>query len=213
MNTIIFDFDGTIADSFDIVISIAYKLTKKQEISNIAQVEQYRNNNLGLMDALKTLNIPKWKLPYLLLMGRSMMAQQIENVPMFAGIDSLLSDLVNNKFSLYIISSNSTKNIEKFLLQKGLIGYFIRAYGGAGLFNKSKLIAKLIKKESIDRQNCVYVGDEVRDVQAAKKLNIPCIAVSWGYNSDHLLMKANPMVVARNTEQLKQIIIEWSKTI
>jgi len=213
MRSIIFDFDGTIADSFPIVVDITHKLTKKAELSNLDQVEQYRNNNFGLVEALKTLQIPKWKLPYLLFRGRSLLTKQIEQVPMFPGIDNLLANLVKENYHLYIISSNSTKNVEKFLLQKGLIRYFIKVYGGAGLFDKAKLIAKLIKKEALDLDSCVYVGDEVRDIDAAKKLNIPCIAVSWGYNSDSLLAEANPMVVARDPKQLENIIIEWGNTI
>jgi len=213
MNTVIFDFDGTIADSFPAAIKIAHQLTKKPELANFDQVETYRDKNFGLLEAMNKLDIPKWKLPWLLLRGRKIMSNQIETIPLVSGMDDVLADLKKATYGLFVISSNSTSNIDKFLLEKGLMGYFTKVYGGASLFNKAKLIAKLIKQENLDPKNCIYVGDEVRDVEAAQKLNVACIAVNWGYNSDSLLAKANPMVIARSPKQLKSVILEWGNTI
>lgn len=213
MRTVIFDFDGTIADSFDTVIAIAYKLTKRPELADIEYVKRMKADNVGLREAIKRLNIPKWKQLYLLQRGRSMMGRQIHQIPTFMQIDDTLKVLKENNFKLYIISSNSSANIERFLLEKGLLSYFAGVYGGAGLFNKSKLINKILSQENLKAEASVYVGDEVRDILAAKEVNMPCIAVSWGYNSLDLLVQYAPMVIARNPKQLEKILLEWDKTL
>lgn len=213
MRVIIFDFDGTIADSFATVISIAFQLTKSQQLADIDQAKLMRDSNSGLLEAVKGLNIPKWKWPYLLLRGKRLMSAKIHQVPLFPGMDEVLLRLQQEKFDMYIISTNSKANVERFLLEKGLLSYFKNVYGGVGLFDKAKIIKKLLHEEQIAPSDALYVGDEVRDVMAAKQLNVPCVAVSWGYNSVDLLLRYAPMVVVRSTSQLEKVIIEWSKTI
>lgn len=213
MRAVIFDFDGTIADSFGTVIAIAYHLTKKEQLANLDQVKLMRDNNASLMQAIKSLNIPKWQWPWLIQRGRRLMAQQIHQVPAFPGLDHVLRDLSQSKFQLFIISTNSTANVERFLLEKGMLPYFDRIYGGAGLFDKDKTIRKVLKQEGLESTSAVYVGDEVRDILAAKKLDMPCIAVSWGYNSAELLASYAPMVVAHNAKQLENVIVEWGNTL
>jgi len=213
MRAVIFDFDGTIADSFPVVIAIAYHLTKKPELANYHDLEYMKTNNPGLMQLLKKLNIPKWQWPWLLLEGRKMMTKEMHLITIFPGIEELLKELKKQSYKLYIITSNSKANVEQFLILKGILPYFDNVYGGASLFDKAKLIKKVIKAESIEPSSAVYVGDEVRDIVAAKQVNMPCIAVTWGYNTEDLLMQYSPMVVARTPKQLENILVEWGNTI
>jgi len=213
MKALIFDFDGTIADSFSMVVSIAYQLTKNPQLADIKQVETMRDNNIGLKELMANLNVPKWKWPWLLYKGKKMMAKNIHQISVFDGIAEVLSSLKDQKYFMYIISSNSTSNIEKFMSEKGLLLYFNKVYGGAGLFDKAKLIAKVFKEQKIDPDSTVYVGDEVRDIEASKQLGMPCIAVSWGYNSADLLAQNSPMVVVRKPKELLRVISQWGDTI
>lgn len=213
MRAVIFDFDGTIADSFGTVVAIAYHLTKKEQLSNLEQVKILRDNNASLTQAIKSLNIPKWQWPWLMQRGRRMMAQQIHQIPLFPGLDQVLRNLWQDKFQLYILSTNSTSNVERFLVEKGLLAYFDKIYGGAGLFDKAKVLSKVLKQEKLDPASVVYVGDEVRDIIAAKQTGMPCIAVAWGYNSPELLVSYAPMVVTRTPQQLQNVVIEWGKTL
>ncbi len=212
MRAVIFDFDGTIADSFNTVVAIAYHLTKNQKLADTDRVGWMRDNNMGLAQAIKSLNIPKWKWPWLLARGRALMAKQIHQVPVFDGIDDVLKALHSEQFQMFIISSNSRSNVEKFLLEKGLLPYFDKVYGGAGLFNKAKIINKLLKLESLNPNEVIYVGDEVRDIMAAKQSGIPSIAVSWGYNAHDLLAESGPTFVVDSPIQLQKEVIEWGKS-
>lgn len=209
MKAVIFDFDGTIADSFSTVIAISFHLTRNSQLADLEQVKYLRDNGVSLTQAIKRLDIPKWRWPWLLQRGRSMMANQIHQVPVFPGIEEVLRALSKEKFQLFIISSNSATNVKKFLQDKNLLPYFDRIYGGAGLFDKAKIIRKVLKSEGLSSDSVVYVGDEVRDIVAASQVGIECIAVSWGYNSGKLLKKYSPRVVVDSSKQLKQSINEW----
>ncbi len=213
MRAVIFDFDGTLADSFTAVIAIAYKLTKREQLADLNHAQTMRNNNAGLVQAISTLEIPRWKWPWLLQRGRRVMAREIHKVPLFPGMEEVLERLKRDSYEMYIISSNSVSNVDRFLTEKGILPYFNKVYGGSGLFDKAKTIKKLMKEQSLDPSSTIYVGDEVRDIEATKQLNMPCVAVSWGYNSEDLLLQHSPMVVARTPKQLENIIIEWGNTL
>ena len=213
MRAVIFDFDGTIADSFSSVITTIYKLTSREQLADLKHVQSMRDNNVGLVQAARELRIPKWKWPWLVHRGRKMLSKEIYKISLFDGMNEVLEKLKAENYELYIITSNSTPNVERFLSEKGILPYFKKVKGGTGLFDKAKAIKKLMKQQNLDPSTTVYVGDEVRDIEATKQINMPCIAVSWGYNSERLLLEHSPMVIARTPQQLSNVIIEWGDTL
>lgn len=212
MRAVIFDFDGTIADSFTAVIDIAYRLTKNEQLADINQVQAMRSKHNGLREAIRLLNIPRWKGVWLLKEGRRIMAKDIHKVPLFDGIDEALTRLHQAGFELYIVSSNSTHNVERFLTIRGILADFKKVYGGVSLFKKDRTIKRVLKLNGLDKSEVIYVGDEVRDIEAAKAINMPVIAVAWGYNTQHLLLQHQPTVLVHTPKQLADIIIGWSNT-
>ena len=55
-------------------------------------------------------------------------------------------------------------------------------------------------------QDIIYVADEVRDIEAARKAGVKIICVSWGYNDKSSLEKNNPDALVDNTDQLFAVI-------
>ena len=211
MRAVIFDFDGTIADSFAAVMDIAYRVTKKAELADINNIHAMRNQHIGLREAIKLLDIPRWQGAWLIKKGRNIIAKDIHAVPLFEGMEEALARLNQAKYDLYIVTSNSTRNVERFLASRGLAGEFKKVYGGAGLFKKSRLIKRVLKSNRLSHETTVYVGDEVRDIEAARLVEMPVIAVSWGYNTEQLLLQHQPTVLARTPQQLTDIIIGWDE--
>lgn len=64
----------------------------------------------------------------------------------------------------------------------------------------------LLRKYGIRPEETIYVGDETRDIEAARKTNIEIIAVSWGYNSKQLLEKQKPDFLIDKPRQLVDIL-------
>ena len=73
-------------------------------------------------------------------------------------------------------------------------------------FGKSKVINKLLNQNNINPQQAIYVGDETRDIEAARKSNIRAIAVSWGFNSKELLAAQNPDFLIHQPNELIDVI-------
>jgi phosphoglycolate phosphatase len=209
MRAVIFDFDGTIADSFTAVIDIVYRLTKIEQLSDVNNAYNLHNNHTGLREAIRMLDMPRWRGAWLLKKGRKMMAQNIQDIPMFEGMDQAIARLRNAKFEMFIVTSNSKPNVERFLSRQGILGDFKAIYGSAGIFDKQRLIKKAMRLNRLSPNTAVYVGDEVRDIEAAKDLNMPIIAVTWGYNTEQLLLQHRPTKLAREPRQLADVLIGW----
>ena len=50
------------------------------------------------------------------------------------------------------------------------------------IFNKSKAINKLAKQLECSLNDMIYIGDETRDIEAARYAGIKVAAVTWGFN-------------------------------
>jgi phosphoglycolate phosphatase-like HAD superfamily hydrolase len=192
--TFIFDFDGTLADTFGIAVSIFRKLAPKDQPTDDATVEQLRG--MSAKAAIKHLGVRWWQLPYLVYYGRKSVREQIGNVKAYPGVAKAVRAMHEQGVQLFVVSSNSTKNIESFLKRNKLEDCFDAVYGGRGLFDKSAALVGIVKKNQLDITDCVYVGDEVRDIEAARRAGMRCISVTWGYNNRQALEAAKAETLA-----------------
>ncbi|MGB4759236.1 MAG: HAD hydrolase-like protein [Candidatus Saccharimonadales bacterium] len=188
MAQVVFDFDGTIADSMWVVIEIyeqmfAVKVTAEQ-------IEYIRG--LPAVKVIKELGVPLWKAPKLLTKGKKIMRSRLGEVKPFVGMDELFAQLVASGHTLRIMSSNSEANVRTFLREHGLLEYFSSIQGSVGLFVKAPALRKIIKQHHMARGDVFYVGDEARDIDGARKAHVPIISVGWGYNSPTLLKSLKP---------------------
>ena len=208
--TLIFDFDGTLSDSLDLMLDIAHKLTNKPQLKNKADIERFRD--LSLIKAVSELQIPKRLWPILLIKGRKMMADRLVELKLFDGIPEMIKKFNQQKFDMYIVSSNNKKTIMTILEKYKLSQYFINVYGGIGLLGKAKALGFIIKQVGLSPENVIYIGDETRDISAAHKNHIKSIGVSWGFMSKKNLQTENPWEIVDNVNQLIQSVETWSKT-
>ena len=204
MKYIIFDFDGTIADTFKLFIEISHNLTGHPSLLDPIITEELKHENI--VDAAARLGIAKHRWPILLIRGRKQMAKRLDEINPFEGIGEVLSSLHKRDFKMYIMSTNSTSNINSFLSRFGFSEYFQAVYGGVGLLNKAAALTKILKKNDIKTEDAVYIGDEVRDIEAANKVNMKVIAVAWGFNDPERLIKDEPMIIVRTRPALLKVL-------
>ncbi len=195
----VFDFDGTIADSFEVSLQIAAELLGRPRLSK-NEIEILRT--LPTKVVMKRLGIRHWQLPRLLFKGRKMMATRISEVTMFAGLGSVFKQLQTAGTKICIMSSNDAQLIDDFLILHQSRNYFDTIIGGVNLFKKAKQLKKIKKTYGVTRHQIVYIGDETRDIAAAKKSGVRSAAVSWGYNSESALKNEAPDILAKTTKQL-----------
>ncbi len=206
MKVVIFDFDGTIADSFDAFLRITNRLAREFGYEPASPEAIKRYQNLSSREILKQSQIPLYKLPFLLRRLKTELGQDITQLQPIPGIRTALQTLKTQGHSLGIVTSNTQSNVEAFLQHQHMEGLFDFLQSGVTLFGKGRIIQQIIGNNQLDPASVIYVGDETRDIEAAHKINIPVIAVGWGFNSVTALQEANPTCVVQTPDELVEAI-------
>ncbi len=200
---IIFDFDGTLADSFPWFIKTMDIITEKFNLKKIDKNEISELRKLDSAGFLKYMKVPLYKIPIISRFILNMMSENIEDIKLFDGIASMLHELKVKGYKIAIVSTNSKENIYNVMGEElsSLNDHFV---GGVSLFGKESKLKKVIKLSGIDKKDAIYIGDELRDIQAAKKIGIPCGAVAWGVNDADSLAALSPDEMFYEVEQILQ---------
>lgn len=186
---VIFDFDGTVADTFGLAVDIFYHVTNRSEPLTAEKISELRE--LSLPQVALALGVPFWKVPYLAWRGRRLFADRIHQAAAVPGMAEALQEL-RKTYGLYIVSSNSEKNVQTFLREHGLSDYFLQVYGNAKLQGKARILRKICQRGDYKPARTCYVGDETRDIEAAHHAGLKSIAVAWGYNNIKALHTHKP---------------------
>ncbi len=188
---IVFDFDGTVADSWPHIIKIMNRISPEYGFKQIPYADKDKYRNIELKQVLKGLDIGSLRLPFVVKRVRKEIQKDILNIKMVPGMKQLLDTLKNQGYNLGIVTSNSVANTKKFLKHNN-VGDIDFIYSSTCVGDKDKLIKDVIQKSQIDPENIYYVGDEVRDIEAAQKTGVKSIAVTWGFSSKKLIEQSNP---------------------
>lgn len=204
-NTIIFDFDGTLVNSDKLIESIYFNLRDELKLKKISLKKIKSFKHLSLKEKITLFNISPLKLPKVLKRVQGEMGKNLNKISWNPGIISLLEKLSKEKYKLGVLSSNSTENLNSFF-SASQISCFEFVKSGNNLFGKDKDLSQLIKKHNLDKKNILYVGDEIRDIEACQKIGVDIVVVSWGFEEETLLKKHNPTYLANDSKELLKII-------
>jgi len=199
---ILFDFDGTLIDAFDEAINVANELANSYGFKKISPEEKESIRHLSMREIIfDHMKIPWYRLPFLVYRAKKLLAKKIDTMHPFDGIIPGIRQLKQQGYRLAIITTNTEETVSRFLKNNNL-DVFDVIYGNASLFGKHKSINQFLSKFKIPRQAVVYVGDEVRDIEAAHTVGIKIIAVSWGFNSYEALMAHKPTALIQQPSEL-----------
>lgn len=203
---VIFDFDGTLANSLPWVTKVIDKVAERFQFRPIHHSEHKLLRNYDASNLFKHLGLPLWKVPLIGNHVRKLMAEDIQHVPLFDGVGSLLKKLSQNKIHLAVVSSNSFENVRQVLGQEltALINHF---ECGVTIFGKGLKLRKVLHKSRIRSNDAIYIGDEIRDIEAANHIGIASGAVSWGYNSVEALIARHPTELFRSVAEIAEKIL------
>lgn len=211
VKVIIFDFDGTLADTLELLIKIINRLAGEFGYKPASKADIERLQNLTSREIIRQSGIAIFKIPSLLRRIKAELNKEIHSVLPIKGIEKVLKELKQKGYRLGILTSNSPENVKIFLENNKLTHLFDYIYSGSTIFGKSKIMKWLLKQENLKPQEVIYVGDEVRDIEAAKKSRIGIIAVSWGFHSKQLLAKQQPDCAIDEPAQLIEAIARLQK--
>ncbi len=198
---VIFDSDGTLADTLPWIRSIFNDLADEHGFRRVKPEEAERLRNLEGTALLRELKLPLAKLPGVLISLRSRMAEHGGKLSTFAGIPEVLRRLSGCGIQLAVVSSNSQANVER-ILGPDNSNLFTQFSCGVAMFGKAARLRQVIRASAIPRQQAIYVGDEIRDAQAARRVGIAFGAVGWGQHGEDVLRAQEPAFFFRRVQAI-----------
>ncbi len=201
MQTLIFDFDGTICDSYLESLRMMNELAPEFGFNVVPESEFESLKDQGTGELLALLGVAVHKIPAILIQGRKRMRARAADLKPIDGLPDALRDLHKHGFGLGILTSNSRENVELFL-QRNQLGIFEFVHGESSMLGKARILKKIMKQRGLKPAQVAYVGDEVRDVKAAHSAKVAALAVTWGFNSVRLLREAQPSIIFSQPAQL-----------
>jgi phosphoglycolate phosphatase len=202
---LIFDFDGTIADSLQLVIEEYNRIAPRYRAQRVNRADLPRLRATKANVILREHNISFWKLPLMVSHMRFAMRSQIDALQPFPGMVEALRGLHERGLRCHVLSTNSNANIGRFLRRHD-VQVFDQIAGGASMFGKARALRKFIAGQGLRRDQVVYIGDEVRDVEAAHGAGVRVLAVGWGYADRGTLEAHRPWRTAERPEQLLELL-------
>ena len=210
MKYIIFDFDGTIADSLDMMLELGNEMADKYGLNKVTHEELMVLNRLPIKERCEKMGIPLYKVPIYFGELVRKCRDKVSSLKLFDGVHELIYQL-SQRYKLIIITSNSTELVKSFLVHHDLLHCFERIESSNSLFGKDVAIKKFIKNTKVDRSDVLYIGDEFRDIVASKKAGVKIISVAWGYDSYGLLNQGEPDYLVTKPYEIIEIMNNYSK--
>lgn len=203
---IILDFDGTLADSFPWLSDVINDVAKTYDFRQLTNSDKEQLRGMEFEEILTFLSVPKWKVPAIVTHVRLLMSAHLNEVPLFPGAFEALLALYESGCTLAIVSSNSENNV-RTVLGHDLCRCITSFDCGISLFGKAKKIKKVVKSLAKEEQTVVYVGDEIRDIIAAKQAGVLSAAVTWGYTNPSRLAEKNPDILLNTIVEMKSALM------
>lgn len=203
---ILFDFDGTLADSFSTTVHVANRLAAAHGYPVLTAAAAQKLRQQGARQILRESGIPIRHLPSWIRQMKKEMQNEIPHLKPPHGLADALTSLKDGGATLGIVTSNSRENLELFLQTNQWEDRFAHLESGSSLFGKSRLIKRIVTRSGYSPAQTCYVGDEERDIEAARRAGVAAAAVTWGFNDPTLLTRARPDYLINTPAELPQIL-------
>ena len=213
VKAVIFDWDGTLADTKKAVVQSFQKVLGKAGcvVSNEfierrmgigtkkTIIEAFRECHIRL-DVLTLEKLAKEKI--------RIQAQLADSVSLFDGVTELLEAL-HGKTKIALATMSSRKVVDKLLSEKRIGGYFDVVVSADEIFSPKpdpEVFFVSAAKLGVKLEDCVVVEDSVFGVRAAKAAKMKCIAVSSGAYSREELLEENPDLMINSFVEKERIM-------
>ena len=202
---VLFDFDGTLADTFEVGVAILNILAGEFGFRQLPPEEVAQARDFSTRSLMKHLGIPRMKLPRISQRGTEEMAKRIDLVRPCAHMPGIVRHLHAAGFRLGILTSNSESNVRAFLKNEDLeIFDFIKS--SSKLLGKGSVLRGIMREHRLKPREIFFVGDELRDIEAAQETGVHIAAVTWGYNSRAAIEASAPDYLFEHPSEISTLL-------
>ena len=203
MKAIIFDFDGTLADSLILGLEGVNELAPKFKYQPIKDTDYIRKK--GMRKILKEdLKLKWYQLPGYVRALKKVLLPKLDELELYEGLPEIIRAL-DGKVRLFILTSNIRKAVDH-MIKKYELDYFETTFTNIPAFRKHRILKRLLKRYHLSPDQVLYIGDEVRDVNACRKIGVPVVGVSWGLNDHDALAKAEANYIVDTPQELLSLL-------
>ena len=188
---VIFDFDGTLADSFPWFARVLNDVADKYRFKRVAPHEIETLRGLNARQLVRHLGVPAWKIPLIANHMRKLKSRDVAQTPLFQGVDRMLRTLKAEGTAVALVSSDNEANI-RTALGPELAALVSQYECGASLFGKAAKFRAALRRGGFGATEAICIGDEIRDLEAARGAGIAFGAVAWGYTRAEALQACRP---------------------
>jgi len=186
---ILFDFDGTVADSIPWIFKEINRHAEEYGFQPISDDKFGALRSSTLPELVKQFNISLFKLPFFIATVRREVRRDIDKMGLCKGMKELLLSLKDKGLRMGIVSSSPRENIESFLNKHDVMSIFEFIHSELNIFGKSAAIEGVTREHNMKIEETIYVGDEIRDIEACRAIGLDVISVTWGFNDEVGLRK------------------------
>jgi phosphoglycolate phosphatase len=205
--TVIFDFDGTLADTLEPTLRACNRIAPEFGLRQVSHAELDTLRQMSARAVLRYLDVPWHQLPLLVGRVRQAVRQNMGSVRLFAGVPACLEQLHRGGIQLGVVTSNSRQNVRVCLQGAGVLPLFDFIHTSTHLFGKHRTLRRLLKQRGLAAQSVHYVGDQSHDVEAAHRSRVTAIAACWGYQSRESILTHRPDFMADTPADIARFVL------
>lgn len=201
----VFDFDGTIADTLGEALKLYNRLAPVYGYRQLRQEDLPKARNMTTKQFIRAYDIPRMKIPSLIREGRRIFGKRIAEIQPIAGMPEVLRELRPQVKILGILTSNAKANVKAFLAKEDL-AFFDFISTVPKLSGKAKNLRAIMKTYTLNPMEVAYIGDETRDLRAARKAAVRTVGVCWGFNKREILSQQEPDALFDEPSELLRLL-------
>lgn len=184
---VLFDFDGTLADSAPDLAAALNRMREKRGLETLPVEATRAYVSMGARGMLRVgfgmtpddQSYAAMREEFLQLYAEAICV----HTRLFNGMSDVLAELDRRSIVWGIVTNKAMRLTERILPALGLAPGCV--VGGDSTPHLKPHPAPLLlaaKRLSLPPERCTYVGDDLRDIQAARAAGMRCIAVDYGYH-------------------------------
>lgn len=208
---IIFDWDGTLVDSVDWIVSCLSEAAREQGCPIPKEQDVRDIVGLSIHKALDQLfpeldDIARDQL--IASYSERFFSKQITKDDLFVGVNDMLHNFKQAGYQLAVATGKSRHGLDKAMKGTGLDNFFniTRCADETASKPSPDMLDEIINELKISKERVVMVGDSMHDMEMAVNAEVSSIAVLCGANSQHQMQQFNPLLNIQQTNELLEIL-------